>query len=394
MEKEPKTVIALMSGTSCDSIDAGFCEVAPDMSVKLLKGINHPYPEHIRAKLFQAFRGEINIKELCQLNFAVGKCFADAANILIGEFGKPDFISSHGQTVYHYPYDEKIDNISLKSTLQIGESSIIAKETGCMVISNFREKDIAYGGQGAPLVCFADEKWWGKGGKYREKNSDENLRGGEACGSKSYAIQNIGGISNVTVVSDECDTFGFDTGCGNIMIDYCTQKFFGHKYDKNGEIAASGQVCESWLDCLLQDEYYYINPPKTTGREYFSNKYIENILKTAPAEPQDVITTLTALTAKTIAQAYERFIYPSVHIDTVVIGGGGAYNKTLMKFLRSYLPKRIELKTHEDYGISNNFKEVMAFALLGYCNYYNIPNNLPCCTGAEKRVVLGKITVC
>ena len=383
MEKESKTVIALMSGTSCDSIDAGFCEVNPDLSVKLLKGINHPYPEHIRARLFQAFRGEINIKELCQLNFAVGKCFADAANILIGEFGKPDFISSHGQTIYHYPYDEKIDNISLKSTLQIGESSVIAKETGCMVISNFRETDIAYGGQGAPLVCFADEKWWGKG---RIHAHDETRD------SKNFAIQNIGGISNVTVISDECDTFGFDTGCGNIMIDYCAQKFFGQKYDKDGEIAASGKVCESWLDCLLQDEYYFIEPPKTTGREYFSNKYIENILKTAPSEPKDIITTLTALTAKTIAQAYERFIYPSVHIDTVVIGGGGAYNKTMMKFLKNYLPKRIELKTHEDYGISNNFKEVMAFALLGYCNYYGIPNNLPCCTGAEKRVVLGKVT--
>ena len=149
-----------MSGTSCDSIDAGLCEVYPDLSVKLIQGINHPYPEHIRAKIFSAFRGEISIKELCQLNFAVGKCFADAAKILIGEFGKPDLISSHGQTVYHYPFDEKLDNISLKSTLQIGESSILAKETGCMVISNFREKDIAYGGQGAPLVCFTDEKMY------------------------------------------------------------------------------------------------------------------------------------------------------------------------------------------------------------------------------------------
>lgn len=368
-EKISKRIIGLMSGTSCDSIDAGLCEVFPDMSVNLLKGINYPYPEHIRSKVFSAFRGDVTIKDLCQLNFAVGKCFADAANILIGEFGKPDFISSHGQTVYHYPFDEKIDNISLKSTFQIGESAVISKETGCMVISNFREKDIAYGGQGAPLVCFADEKWF-----------------------KNSLVQNIGGISNVTVVSDYCDTFGFDTGCGNLMIDYCTQKFFGKKFDKDGEIAAAGNVCESWLDCLLQDEYYYISPPKTTGREYFSNKYIENILKTAPSEPADIISTLTALTAKSIAQAYERFIYPVVIPDTVVIGGGGAYNKTLRKLLRSYLPKRIDLKTHEDYGISNNFKEVMAFALLGYCTFYNIPNNLPSCTGADKRVVLGKIT--
>lgn len=374
-EKEVKKVIGLMSGTSCDSIDAGLCEVYPDFSVKLIQGINHPYPEHIRAKIFSAFHGDISVKELCQLNFAVGKCFADAANILIGEFGKPDFISSHGQTVYHYPFDEKLDDISLKSTLQIGESSVISKETGSTVISNFRETDIAHGGQGAPLVCFADEKWF---------------RGRGKC--NGFAIQNIGGISNVTVVSDDCDTFGFDTGCGNIMIDYCVQKLFGQKYDKDGEIAKEGNVCESWLDCLLQDEYYFLEPPKTTGREYFSPKYIENILKSAPPEPKDIIATLTALTAKTIAQAYERFIYPQVHIDTAVIGGGGAYNKTMMKFLRQYLPQRVELKTHEDYGISNNFKEVMAFALLGYCTYYGIPNNLPCCTGADKRVVLGKIT--
>ena len=369
MEKESKKVIALMSGTSCDSIDAGLCEVHPDMSVTLIQGINHSYPEHIRAKLFSAFRGEISIKELCQLNFAVGKCFADAANVLISEFGKPDFISSHGQTVYHYPYDEKLDDISLKSTLQIGESAIIARETGCTVISNFRESDIAAGGQGAPLVCFADAKWF-----------------------KNSLVQNIGGISNVTVVSDDCETFGFDTGCGNILIDYCVQKFFGQKYDKDGEIAAHGNVCESWLDCLLQDEYYFLDPPKTTGREYFSTKYAENILKTAPEDKKDAIATLTALTAKTITQAYERFVYPVCSVDTAIIGGGGAYNKTMMKFLRSYLPKRIELKTHEDYGISNNYKEVMAFALLGYCNYYGIPNNLPCCTGANKRVVMGKVT--
>jgi len=368
-EKEPKKIIGLMSGTSCDSIDAGLCEVYPDLSVKLIEGINYPYPEHIRAKIFSAFREEISVKELCQLNFAVGECFANASNILIEEFGKPDFISSHGQTIYHYPFDKKLDNISLKSTFQIGESAVIAAKTGCSVVSNFREKDIAFGGQGAPLVCFADEKWF-----------------------KNSLVQNIGGISNVTVVSDDCATFGFDTGCGNIMIDYCVQKLFNQKYDKDGLIANEGNVCESWLDCLLQDEYYFLEPPKTTGREYFSTKYIENILKTAPSEPKDIITTLTALTAKTIAQAYERFVYPSVHVDTAIIGGGGAYNKTIMKFLRNYLPQRIELKTHEDYGISNNFKEVMAFALLGYCNFYNIPSNIPSCTGASKRVVLGKIT--
>lgn len=372
-ELEVKKVIALMSGTSCDSIDAGLCEVYPDMTVKLIQGINYKYPEHIRAKIFQLFRGEASVKDICQMNFAIGKCFAEACKVLISEFGKPDFISSHGQTIYHYPFDKKIDGINLKSTLQIGESSVIAQETNCLTISNFREADMAQGGQGAPLVCFADEKWF--------KNKGKN-----------FAIQNIGGISNVTVVSKDFDTFGFDTGLGNIMIDYCVNKYFSLPYDKDGEIAKEGTISDSWLACLLQDEYYFMNPPKSTGREYFSPKYIENTLKFAPQNPKDIIATVTALTAKTIADSYERFIYPNVGIHEAVICGGGAYNKTLMKYLRTYLPSYIDLKTCEDYGISNNFKEVMAFALLGYCTYYGIPNNLPCCTGAKKRVVMGKLT--
>ena len=158
---------------------------------------------------------------------------------LISEFGKPDFIASHGQTVYHYPFDEKIDNISLKSTLQIGESSVIAQETGCLINFQILEKLIWHkSGQGAPLVCFADEKWF----KGRGKN---------------FAIQNIGGISNVTVVSQDYDTFGFDTGLGNILIDYCMNKYYGKPYDKDGEIADSGIVSDSWLECLLSDEYYF-----------------------------------------------------------------------------------------------------------------------------------------
>ncbi len=368
-ELEEKRIIGLMSGTSCDSIDAGLCVVKPDLSCELIKGINYDYPVSVKNKIFKAFSGDIGIEELCQLNFEIGECFANASNILIKEFGKPDFISSHGQTVYHYPFEKYEDGISMKSTLQIGESSVIASKTGCLTISNFRESDIAHGGMGAPLVCFADKQWF-----------------------KNSAVQNIGGISNVTVVSDECLPFGFDTGCGNIMIDYCMRKFFDMPYDKDGEIAESGNISENWLNCLLEDEYYYQEPPKTTGREYFSPKYIENILKTAPEDERDIIATLTAFTAKTIAQAYERFVYPNAHIENVIIGGGGAYNKFMMKMLRKYLPKHINLQTHEDYGISNNYKEVMAFALLGYCTYYKIPNNVPSCTGADKSVVMGKIS--
>lgn len=372
-ELESKKIIGLMSGTSCDSIDAGLCVVHPDLSCELVSGINYKYPPHIREKIFNLFSGDATIKDACQMNFAIGECFAEACNILISEHGKPDFIASHGQTIYHYPLNDKLDNISLKSTLQIGESTVIARKTGCEVISNFREADIAAGGEGAPLVCFADEKWF----KHLGRN---------------FAIQNIGGISNVTVVSQDKPTFGFDTGLGNIMIDYCMNKFYKKPFDEDGKIANSGKIQESWLDCLMQDDYYFKNPPKSTGREYFSTQYIENALKFGPKEPEDIIATVTALTAKTIAKSYERFIYPDIDIQEVVVGGGGAYNPALMKFLRHYLPKHIDLKTHDAYGISNNFKEVMAFALLGYCTYYGIPNNLPECTGADSRVVLGKIT--
>ncbi len=369
---EVKKVIGLMSGTSCDSIDAGLCVVTPELKCELIKGINYKYPEHIRAKIFQIFRQEASIKDICQMNFAIGECFANAANILIEEFGKPDLIASHGQTVFHAPQSEKLDNINLSSTLQIGDGSVIAQKTGCITVSNFREADIAAGGEGAPLVCFADEKWF--------KSTDKNI-----------AVQNIGGISNVTMISHSHPTFGFDTGLGNIMLDYCVNKFYGKSYDKDGEIAKSGVICETWLDCLLQDDYYFINPPKTTGREYFSQRYIENALNFAPPEPKDIIATITALTSRSIVQAYERFILPEIDIEEVVVGGGGAYNPVMMNLLRTYLPEGIILKTHEDYGISNNFKEVMAFALLGYCTYYAIPNNLPECTGAARRVILGKM---
>ena len=371
MEKlETKKVIGLMSGTSCDSIDAGFCEVYPDFTVKLIKGINYPYPNEIRELIFKAFRNEIELKELCKLNFAIGHCFALAANSLIKELGKPDFISSHGQTVYHFPNDENLGGVNLKSTLQIGENSVIAADTGCPVVSNFREKDIAYGGQGAPLVCFADSKWFKQDG--------------------GALVQNIGGISNVTVVSEIIDTFGFDTGCGNIMIDYCANKFFNLKYDKDGAIAQSGKVSEDWLNYLLKDDYYFMKPPKTTGREHFSAEYIEEALKYAPADPRDIIATLSTLTAKTIVDAYKRFVFDKVSVNKVIVGGGGSYNPYIMQKIREYLPENIQLKTHEDFGISNNFKEVMAFALLGYCCYYKIPNNVPSCTGATKAVVLGK----
>ncbi|MBR2525091.1 anhydro-N-acetylmuramic acid kinase [bacterium] len=372
-KRTSKKIISMMSGTSCDSIDVGLCLVKPDYSCTLIDGYNYEYPNEIKDRIFNVFFNGANVDEICKLNFLIGECFADAANKMITLHGKPDFISSHGQTVYHYPQNTIFAGISEKSTLQIGEPSVIAQKTGCMTIANFRTADIAQGGNGAPLVCFADEKW------FKPLN-------------KNIAVQNIGGISNVTIISKNYATFGFDNGLGNIMIDYCAKKFFNKNYDKNGELALSGNVSENWLNCLLADEYYYAEPPKTTGREYFSDKYIENTLKSAPENKFDIMATVTALTAKTIAQSYERFVYPNTIIEEVIIGGGGAYNPAIKIFLQKYLGKNVIIKTHEDYGISNNYKEVMAFALLGYCTYYKIPNNVPNCTGSEKEVIMGQIS--
>lgn len=374
---EPKLVIGLMSGTSVDGIDACLVKMNPDFTFEYIDGLLYPYPKEVKDKIFQIFQGNINIEEICWLNFVIGHCFADATQALLKQANltsdKVDLIGSHGQTIYHYPINDGIAGISKRSTLQIGDQSIIAKRTGIATIADFRPADIAVGGQGAPLVCYADERIF--------KNAD--------LPKATRAIQNIGGMANVTVVGPNCETFAFDTGPGNVFINYFTQKFFDKAFDEDGKLALQGQIDDNWLDILMQDDYYLLNPPKTTGREYFSEKYAENILKFAPENPHDIITTITALTAKSIAKAYFDYVIPITPIDEIVLGGGGAYNPYLISLLEKYFSHKIPIKTHEDFGVSNKFKEAIAFAMLAYASYYDIPNNVPSCTGAIKRTVMG-----
>ena len=209
------------------------------------------------------------------MNFVIGECFASGANKLIKKHGKPDFISSHGQTIYHVPAN---------STLQIGESSVISARTECMTISNFREKDIAVGGEGAPLVCFADEKWF----KPLKKN---------------VIVQNIGGISNSTVILNDYDTYGFDNGPGNMLIDYCMRKFFDKEYDKDGRIALEGNISDNWLNLLLEDEYYLVEPPKTTGREYFSHSSLITSANSFSLNPSGALRSVNSIASKPISLA-------------------------------------------------------------------------------------------
>lgn len=372
--KDYKTIISLMSGTSLDTVDACLVRIYNDLKFEVIDSFSLEYPQKIREKLLNLANNNGDVKDVCFMNFVVGELFADCTNKLITKSNinknDVDFISTHGQTIWHMPDKIELDGIKTGSTLQIGDISVIAHKTGLMTIGDFRTKDIASDGQGAPLVPFADKILFGT--------------------DKNRLIQNIGGISNVTILSKECDIFAFDNAPGNMLIDYCTKKYFDIPYDKDGKTALKGKVDEKWLNELIKEPYYSKKPPKSTGRELFNDKYAEEILKTAPENKYDIISTITALTAKAIANSYNDFILPKTSIDEVVLGGGGAYNKAIIKYLQEYLPN-IAIKTHEDFNIPNKLKECIAFAYLGYFTINKKPNNVPSCTGAKEPVVMGKI---
>lgn len=373
--KNFKTIISMMSGTSLDGIDACLLNIYDDLTFNIIDSYSLDYPINVKNKLFELANNIGNVSDVCFMNFVVGELFARAANLLL-EKAKfkacdVDFISSHGQTIFHIPSVKEIGDVHTSSTLQIGDISVISHKTGIMTVGDFRPKDIAADGQGAPLVPFADKILFG-----RDK--------------RNRLIQNIGGISNVTVLSQDCEIFAFDNGPGNMLIDYFVQKLFDIPFDKNGEIASNGCIDNKWLQELLKEPYYCIQPPKSTGRELFNNNYAEKIYKSAPKNNYDVIATITALTAKVIADSYKAFIFPKTTIEETVIGGGGAYNKTLLALLQEELPY-LKVKTHENFGIPNKLKEAVAFAYLGYYTVMNKPNNVPSCTGAQMPVVMGKI---
>ena len=373
--KNYKTIISMMSGTSVDSVDACLVNIYEDLTFKVIDSYSLEYPNDVRVKILELANNIGNVKDVCFMNFVIGELFAQAANSLIEKAKikkeEVDFISTHGQTIFHMPEQNKIGDIETGSTLQIGDISVISQRTGITTIGDFRPKDIAAGGQGAPLVPFADRLLFGN--------------------DKNRLIQNIGGISNVTVLSNDCEIFAFDNGVGNMLIDYFANKLFGVPFDRNGNLAAQGTVNERWLNELLKEPYYNKIPPKSTGRELFNDNYAEKIYKTAPQNKFDVMATVTNLTARVISDSYNNFIFSKTRIDEVVLGGGGAFNLTLRKYLTEYLPN-IPVKTHNDYNIPDKLKECIAFAYLGYFTYIKKPNNLPSCTGAKVPVVMGKIS--
>jgi anhydro-N-acetylmuramic acid kinase len=370
-------VVGLISGTSVDGIDAAVLDVSEEsdaLVATLLGYTESPIDETLRQRIHTLFNPEQSrIDEVCEVNVLLGEAFAAAAAGAIRQVGvKADLVASHGQTVWH-----EVEPGHTRSTLQLGEPSVIAERLGITTVADFRPRDIAAGGQGAPLASWGDAMLFG----------DQQL---------SRAVQNIGGIGNVTWVPPGGQweaMLAFDTGPGNALMDHAAWRLSGgmQRFDADGAIAASGRVDDVLLAELLDHPYFPAQPPKSTGRELFGAQLVDPFISRAVERglsSGDMLATLTAFTAHSIADQYRRFL-PG-RPDEVVVGGGGSRNPVLMQLLSELLdPAQIRL--HEDFGLPSLGREAVYFALMGYEALHGRPNTVPSCTGATHAVVMGKV---
>ncbi|MBM7585615.1 anhydro-N-acetylmuramic acid kinase [Bacillus pakistanensis] len=377
--------VGLMSGTSVDGIDAALVTIegsGTNTKVELVHFVTTSFSPDLKERIFQAMSENQSTSALiCSLNFELGEVFANAVKQVCKEahipLDKLSFIGSHGQTIYHQPFQTKD---TFPSTLQIGEPSIIAYHTKTKVVSNFRSMDMAAGGEGAPLVPYSD---------YLLYRSNSHGR----------ALQNIGGIGNVTVLPKKPslqNVFAFDTGPGNMVIDGLCERLQGIPFDKGGMIASKGMVhdtlAQNWLE--WESDFFNKTPPKSTGREMFGEVFVNKIIQeNHHLANEDLIATATYLTALSIANAYKKFVFPTHDIYEVIVAGGGSFNRTLLHWLRELLPHQ-EVKVQEDIGFSSEAKEAVAFALLANETLNGNPGNVPNATGASEPVILGSITPC
>jgi len=379
-------VVGLMSGTSADGIDAAIVDVGP-RGVKLLAFDTYPYPPALRRRVFALFGPRTSrVDEICHLNFVLGELFAAAVLRLARRsgiaLGSIDLIGSHGQTIYHDPRGRRACGRVVRSTLQIAEPSVIAERTGITTVADFRPRDMAAGGQGAPLVPYADHVLF-------------------ADGRRSRAVQNIGGIANVTYLpagGGIGDILAFDTGPGNMIIDrvVCRATAGRRTYDKDGHMAARGTVQPDLLARLMKHPYLRRRPPKTTGREEFGTQFTDALYDGARRRalaPKDVAATATMFTAASIADAYARFLPGPV--DEVILCGGGARNATLVDMLRRELRRRMPrapaVRLMDELGLNADAKEAVSFAILAAATIRGQAGNVPSATGASRPAVLGKI---
>lgn len=369
-------VLGVMSGTSLDGVDAVLVRLEQTqgkLQWQVLGRESIPYKAELRERLHQVIKPETsNIVLVTQLHAEVGMAYAEVV-ARVQARNAIDLVALSGQTVYHIPCIDEAQGWHTVSTLQLGEAAIVAERCKTMVISDFRQSDMAAGGQGAPMVSFGDFKLFGEQGKAR-------------------AVHNLGGISNLTYLpangtADE--VFAFDTGPANCLIDEAVKRYFGLEYDEGGKLAASGHVDTHALAKLMKHPYFKQPLPKTTGRELFTLSEIEKSVDINQLSSPDLITTLTAFTAESIAQAYRDFVLPK-GLDDVLVAGGGAFNPTLMAMLRERL--RVPVKTFEEVGWQSKDREALAFAVMAFFAYYGLPNTLPSATGARRAVVAGKVS--
>jgi len=378
LARQTKRVLGLMSGTSVDGLDCALVTVkghGPQTEVLTVSAKTYPYSAEERAYIHARFRPETTVRSICEAGFWLGELFAAGALRFLDEVGvKPeevDLIGSHGQTVWHQPPSAcRGQSAAVPSTLQLGDPAVIAARTGVVTVGDFRVADVALGGEGAPLVPFCDWLLFRKPGAVR-------------------ALQNIGGIANVTVLNEHPEkVVAFDNGPGNMLIDALAPlaSAGAQTMDLNGELSARGRVQLDVLSALLDDPYLRLPPPKSTGRERYGRAFAEALLARHPAlDPLDLLATAVAFTAQAIADSLRPF-----GVSEVMVSGGGAHNRTLMATL-SRLMAPTPVRRLDTLGIDADNKEAVAFALLAVQAVHGEAANLPQVTGARGGAVLGKI---
>jgi anhydro-N-acetylmuramic acid kinase len=381
--------LGLMSGTSLDGIDVALVRIAPSIKdnaahARLENFLTVSFPAALRKEVLRIAEGaRVSTADISQLNFRLGQIFGEAALRACRKFRidprRLSVIGSHGQTVFHQGRPSRFLGANVASTLQIGEPSVIAAITGVITVGDFRPADMAVGGQGAPLVPFVDYLL------YRDPR-------------RSRAVLNIGGIANVTVIPKAASprqVIAFDTGPGNMVIDALVHRFTKGRrsYDSEAQMASRGQLLPGLLDELLAENYYRQAPPKSAGREQYGKLYVENILawgRRHRARPEDLVRTVTVLTALSITDALNRWIAPHTHISQLLVSGGGARNPLILAQLSAALGG-IDVFTTESLGLPGDAKEAFIFALLADQTLHGRPSNLPSATGARRPAILGKI---
>lgn len=376
-------VAGLMSGTSLDGIDVAITEIAGagwNKKIAVAAWRTIPYPRRVRDALLAVSNREAHVGTIARLSFLLGELYASALLTTCRKAGIPpaslDLIGCHGQTIFHDGSGARFLGRRIASTLQIGEAAVIAERTGVPVVADFRPRDLAAGGRGAPLVPYVDYLL------FRHP-------------TRGRVTLNLGGIANITAIPPRArpdHVVAFDTGPGNMVIDALAAHFTkGHlRFDAGGRIAARGRLDSGLLAALLRDPFFARRPPKTAGREQFGADFVERLL--ASGLPlQNLIATATALTAAAVGLAIERFVRPRMPVHELIVSGGGVHNPSLMAHLAAFLPD-VRILTSADFGIDPDAKEAIAFAVLAFETWHKRPGNLPSATGARRPVVLGKIT--